>query len=64
MLGPLIARSLVVAVCAHCMSLLLAQSGHHRRAGPCPLSGVKQTLVGSGHGRPIFAVMHNTVYYA
>src|SRR5262249_52502134 len=29
-----------------CMSLLLAQSGHHDRADPCPLSGVKRTLVG------------------
>jgi hypothetical protein len=27
------------------MSPLLAQSGHHDRADPCPLSGVKRTLV-------------------
>ena len=26
-----------------CMSPLLAQSGHHDRAKPCPLSGVKRT---------------------
>jgi hypothetical protein len=24
----------------------MAQSGHHTRAEPCPLSGVKQTLIG------------------
>ena len=27
------------------MSPLLAQSGHHSRADPCPLSGVKRTAV-------------------
>jgi hypothetical protein len=29
------------------MSPLLAQSGHHDRAEPCLLSGVKRTFVGS-----------------
>jgi hypothetical protein len=36
------------AILLHCMSPPLAQSGHHERADPCPLLGVKRTLVGRG----------------
>jgi len=46
MLGPLIARSLVVAVYAALHELLMAQSGHYRRAERCPISGGKQTWFG------------------
>jgi hypothetical protein len=35
-----------LAFFARCMSLLLAQSGHRDRAEPCPLLGVKRTLIG------------------
>ena len=42
---------------------LLAQSGHARRIGQCPLSGVKRTWLrdeASGHPAAGFAVMHKT----
>src|SRR5215467_12028839 len=34
------------SLCRGAECLLLAQSGHHKRADPCPLLGVKRTLIG------------------
>ena len=39
----------------HCMSPLLAQSGHHDTLNQCPLLGVKRTLLTRDKGRRIAA---------